>query len=250
MKDSEPRASDKSRKEQDDKTASTSGGLFAGTEGLRQRLYVYGQSAVCIGVCGGIAFGLYMVFRRYATETDVPERVIKSHKRLRGYMVNAADGDTFRFYHVPASRWAFTRRPAERSRGVAKQTICVRVSAVDAPEMAHFGNPEQPLAREARDRLLALLRGRAVTVKPLARDQYGRIVATVTYRSWLGFRHNVAHEMLRAGLATLYTGGNAQYDGEEALLARLQDDARRAKVGVWGLKDFKTPAEYKREHRK
>ncbi|KAJ2758769.1 putative endonuclease lcl3 [Coemansia sp. BCRC 34490] len=249
MKDSDPRASDKSSKEQHGKTSTAAGwgGLLAETSELRKQLYVYGQSAACIG----IGLVVYMVFRRYATEADVPERVIRSQRRkLHGYLVNAADGDTFRFYHVPAWRWAFTRRPAERSRGVAKQTISVRVSAVDAPEMAHFGNPEQPLAREARDRLLALLRGRAVTVKPLARDQYGRIVATVTYRSWLGFKHNVAHEMLRAGLATLYTGGNAQYDGEEALLARLQDDARRAKVGVWGLKDFKPPGEYKREHRR
>ncbi|KAJ2663981.1 putative endonuclease lcl3 [Coemansia sp. RSA 1200] len=249
MKDPDTRASDKPRQEKHDKTAAASGGQFVGPD-LKQRLYLYGQSALYIGVCGGLAFGLYLMFRRYATETDVPERVIKSQKRLRGYMVNVADGDTFRFYHVPASRWVFTRRPEERSRGVSKHTICVRVSAVDAPEMAHFGNPEQPLAREARDRLLGQLRGRAVTVKPLAKDQYGRIVATVTYRSWLVFKHNAAHEMLRSGLATLYTGGNAQYDGEEALLARLQDDARRAKVGVWGLKSFKPPAEHKREHKK
>ncbi|KAJ2535088.1 putative endonuclease lcl3, partial [Coemansia sp. RSA 1933] len=145
------------------------------------------------------------MLRRYMTETDVPERVIKGHQKLHGYMVNVTDGDTFRFYHVPLARWLLTKRPEEKARGVSKDTICVRLSAVDAPEMPHFGNPEQPLAREAKECLYKQLTGRPVTIKPLAKDQYGRIVATVTYRNLWVFKKNAAHEMLRSGLATLYT---------------------------------------------
>ncbi|KAJ2385692.1 hypothetical protein GGI23_006659 [Coemansia sp. RSA 2559] len=242
MKDSpETRASGNSVKEQQQHTETTN---------FRQRAQQYGQAALYIGACGGIGLGLYAMFRRYSTETDIPERVIKGHKKLHGYMVNVTDGDTFRFYHVPLSRWVFTKRPEEKARGVSKSTICVRISAVDAPEMAHFGNPEQPLARKAKEYLHGQLQGRAVTIKPLAKDQYGRVVATVTYRSLWVFKKNAAHEMLRSGLATLYTGGNAQYDGEKELLDRIQADAKRARLGVWKLKNFKTPAEYKRENKK
>ncbi|KAI9501068.1 putative endonuclease lcl3 [Coemansia spiralis] len=220
------------------------------TSTFGQRAYLYTQTALYLGLCSGIGLGIYMMFRRYKTETNVPDRVVKSHRKLHGYMVNVSDGDTFRFYHVPLVRWPFTKPPQEKQRGVATNTILIRLSAVDAPEMAHFGNPEQPLAKEAKQHLYDQLTGRSVTVKPLAKDQYGRIVASVTYRSWMIAKKNAAHEMLKAGLATLYTGGNAQYDGEKEKLDRIQAEAKKAKRGVWKLKDFQPPAEYKRQHKK
>lgn len=48
-----------------------------------------------------------------------------------------------------------------------------RLSGIDTPELY------EPHGREARERLQALLRGGSVTVIPVARDVYGRVVAEV-----------------------------------------------------------------------
>ncbi|KAJ1893654.1 putative endonuclease lcl3, partial [Coemansia sp. S17] len=117
----------------------------------------------------------------------------------------------------------------EKKRGLTKYTISVRLSAVDAPEVAHFGKPAQPLSAEAKELLARQVLGRRVSVKPLAKDQYGRLVASVTYRRLLGPRRDAAHEMLRAGMATIYRGGNAQYDGQLEKLEKIEASAKKAK---------------------
>ncbi|KAJ2127202.1 putative endonuclease lcl3, partial [Coemansia sp. RSA 518] len=136
----------------------------------------------------------------------------------------------------------------EKKRGLAKYTISVRLSAVDAPEVSHFGKPAQPLSAEAKQLLVDQVLNKRVSIVPLAKDQYGRVVATVTYRSWFG-KTNAAHVMLKQGMATLYTGGNAQYDGEKELLERIQSDAKKAKRGIWGLRNYESPAAYKQKHK-
>ncbi|PIA17662.1 staphylococcal nuclease [Coemansia reversa NRRL 1564] len=188
------------------------------------------------------------MFRRYQTGADVPESMIKSHKKLRGFVIDVSDGDTLRLYHTPLIRW-FETAP-QKKRGLSKYTISVRLSAVDAPEVSHFGKPAQPLSEEAKQLLSDQVLGKRVTVKPLSKDQYGRIVATITYRRFLGLiKTNVSHVMLRQGMASLYTGGGAKYDGEKELLERIEADAKQAKRGIWGLKKYESPAEYKRKNK-
>ncbi|KAJ2453106.1 putative endonuclease lcl3 [Coemansia sp. RSA 2336] len=213
--------------------------------GISERLSLYGKAAIYLGVTSGIALGLYLMFRRYPTGADVPESAIKSRKKLRGYVIDVSDGDTLRLYHTPLIRWF--QPPPERKRGYSKYTISIRLSAVDAPEVSHFGKPAQPLSEEAKQFLAAQVLNKRVTIVPLAKDQYGRIVATVTYRKlWGLIKKNASHEMLRKGMASLYTGGGAQYDGEKELLQRIEADAKRAKRGVWGLKNYQSPADYKK----
>ncbi|KAJ2767375.1 putative endonuclease lcl3 [Coemansia nantahalensis] len=213
-----------------------------------QHVQLYSKAAVYLGVGGGIAFGLYLMLRRYATGADVPESAIKSHRKLRGYVLDVSDGDTLRFYHTPLLRW-FDPAP-EKKRGLSKYTISVRLYAVDAPEVAHFGNPAQALSAEAKDLLSRQVLGKRVTIRPLSRDQYSRVVATVTYRRLFGLvKTNAAHVMLREGMASLYTGGGAQYDGERELLASIEAQAKRQKRGIWGLKNYESPAEYKKKHK-
>ncbi|KAJ1849179.1 putative endonuclease lcl3, partial [Coemansia sp. RSA 2703] len=101
------------------------------------------------------------------------------------------------------------------------------------------------------DYLAAQILNKRVSIRPLAKDQYGRLVATVTYRQMIFIKKNAAHEMLKQGLATLYRGGNAQYDGEKDLLENIEANAKKAKRGIWGLKkgEYESPAEYKRKHK-
>ncbi|KAJ1730185.1 putative endonuclease lcl3, partial [Coemansia biformis] len=215
---------------------------------LSQRFQLYSQAAVYIGVGSGIALGLYLMLRRYQTGADVPESAIKAHRKLRGYVVDVSDGDTIRLYHTPLLRW-FEPAP-EKKRGLSKYTISVRLSAVDAPEAAHFGNPAQPLSAESKDLLSSQVLGKRVTIKLLSRDQYSRVVSTVTYRRFFGLvKTNAAHVMLREGMASLYTGGGAQYDGEKELLQRIEAQAKQQKRGIWGLKKYESPAEYKKKHK-
>ncbi|KAJ2359359.1 putative endonuclease lcl3 [Coemansia erecta] len=214
-----------------------------------ERLHHYSQAAIYIGITSGVALGLYLMFRRYQTSADIPESAIRSRKKIRGYVIDVSDGDSLRVYHTPLVRW-FEPKP-EKKRGLAKYTIAVRLSAVDAPEVSHFGKPAQPLSAEAKQALADQVLNKRVTIIPLAKDQYGRVVATVRYSMLWGLvKKNAAHEMLRSGMATLYTGGNAQYDGEKQLLDRIEADAKRAKRGVWGLKNFETPAAYKSKNKK
>ena len=47
---------------------------------------------------------------------------------------------------------------------------------------------------------------------------------------------NVSLEMLRAGYATLYESGGAEYEGMEKLFRRAEKNAQKAKEGMWGGK--------------
>ena len=58
------------------------------------------------------------------------------------------------------------------------QTLSIRIAGVDAPEMAHFGNPAQPYAKEAFDWLTKEVTGKRVKVQLLRKDQYNRIVSS------------------------------------------------------------------------
>ncbi|KAJ1948444.1 putative endonuclease lcl3 [Linderina macrospora] len=209
----------------------------------------YAKHGLYLSLTIGVTYGLYRMFRRYQTSADIPERVIKSHEPIHGIVIDVSDGDTLRLYHTPALQWFSP--PPEKKRGMSKWSISVRISAVDAPEVSHFGKPAQPLSAEAKDYLASQVLGKRVTVVPLAKDQYGRVVGSVYYRSMFVFKYDASHEMLKAGLAVLYRGGNAQYNGEKELLERIEEEAKQAKRGVWGLKKgkFETPAAYKAKHK-
>jgi endonuclease YncB( thermonuclease family) len=78
---------------------------------------------------------------------------------------------------------------------------------------AKFGNPAMPLADEATDYTYELVNDRIVRIKLLRRDQYNRAVAKVTTRGILPFtKKDVTLKLAERGLATLYTGGGAEYD--------------------------------------
>lgn len=56
------------------------------------------------------------------------------------------------------------------------QTIHIRIAGVDAPEMAHFGNPAQPHGKESLDWLRATITGKTMRCQLLRKDQYQRVV--------------------------------------------------------------------------
>lgn len=136
--------------------------------------------------------------------------------------------------------------------------IHIRLAGVDAPELPHFGRPEQPFAREAHDWLTAYLLNRRVRVYVYRQDQYQRAVGSAYVRRALDFplpfrRRDVSYEMLRRGLGTVYEAKIGAEFGGEAAEQRYRKAEWWAKLrgaGLWkdfrkSGKDWESPREYK-----
>ncbi len=99
----------------------------------------------------------------------------------------------------------------------------IRLIGIDAPETG------EPFSDEAKSALQSLVGAKTVELEfdVTQRDQYGRLLAYV----WVGSKMANA-EMLRQGLATLYTvPPNVKY---VSTFQAAQDEAQQAKRGVWG----------------
>ncbi|ODQ66333.1 putative endonuclease LCL3 [Nadsonia fulvescens var. elongata DSM 6958] len=203
-------------------------------------------------VAGGLVSGYY-IYRTYlariVTSRDLPASFLR-RKSLLGHVVKVGDGDNFRLFHTPGGYWAgwgwLRAVPRINQRGVGRQTLHIRLNGVDAPECAHFGNPAQPYSTEALNWLRSYLLGKRVRVKPLVEDQYGRTVASVKVWKWNG-RRDVSTEMVRRGWAVVYEGKmNAEFEGKQAKLLKLEAEARRRKWGMWATGKGESPGEYKK----
>jgi len=131
-------------------------------------------------------------------------------------------------------------------------TIHIRLAGVDAPELAHFGNPAQPFSKEAFDYLTNLVNQKKVTVDLLSKDRYNRIVGMAFVRRWkfFPFTQNVSLLMVQQGLATVYRSAGAEYGRYAAQFERAEITAKRKKLGMWSLNslEFESPRDYKLKH--
>ncbi|GAA5869613.1 hypothetical protein JCM1840_004479 [Sporobolomyces johnsonii] len=167
-------------------------------------------------------------------------------RRIRGVVTSVGDADNFRLFHRPLLR----RSTVPTSRSELKgETLHVRLAGVDAPELAHFGNPAQPFSSEALDLLSATVLGKNVTVELYQRDRYNRVVGMAYTRPfpWLR-RRNVSEVMLRAGLATVYREAGAVHAGQLARFEELEAQAKLKKLGMWSIssEQYESPAAFKR----
>ncbi|BGP19921.1 hypothetical protein JCM10213_008604 [Rhodosporidiobolus nylandii] len=197
------------------------------------------------------SYGVWHRFLRRIRSTDDLRRGDFSPRRLHGVVVGVRDPDNLRLWHRPLLR-RFQKPPVTRA-GITAQTLHVRLAGIDAPELAHWGNPEQPYAREALDLLSRTALNQPVSVELYQKDRYNRVVGhAYLRRSFPFFRRRCLSEiMLEEGLATVYEQEGAVVSG--AALERfraLEAKARKAKKGMWaqGAK-YESPAEYKRRTR-
>mmetsp|Transcript_46099 Transcript_46099/g.139753 ORF Transcript_46099/g.139753 Transcript_46099/m.139753 type:complete len:197 (-) Transcript_46099:54-644(-) len=182
--------------------------------------------------------------RTIRTAGDVPSDLIEKQRTIRARVVAVCDGDTLRVRHMP-----FMRSGKWIEKKLRDDTILVRIAAIDAPEVAHFGKKGQPFGKEATAFAEGLVQGKVVHLKLLARDQYGRVVAMVYYQSVRLFppslRANLSLEMLRNGFAVLYRQGGVAYDGMKDEFERVEAEAKKAKRGLWKQSKIQLPSEYK-----
>lgn len=118
-------------------------------------------------------------------------------------VVAIADGDTL------------TARCGEPG---AYEQVKVRLSEIDAPEK------DQPFGNRSRQHLAALCFQQVATIKPAARDRYGRTVARVECQG-----QDANLQQVRAGMAWAYT----KYLTDQAI-AREEQAARAERAGLWG----------------
>lgn len=168
-------------------------------------------------------------------------------RSLYGYVTSVGDGDNFHLFHTPGGRllgWnILPRRRIAASVKKAKKTanlkvkgntVHVRIAGVDAPEMAHFGRPEQLYGKEALEWLRGHILHRFVRVYPYRRDQYDRVVCSVFRRKWLFFKTDVGLEMIKKGFATVYEAKfGSEFGNKEAEYRAAEANAKARKIGMW-----------------
>ena len=113
----------------------------------------------------------------------------------------------------------------------------VRYLGIDTPELAHDGQPAQPLAVEASERNRQLALGKLAQLEQdrEERDRYGRLLRHV----WVD-QQLVTVTLLREGLGRVYVAG--LYRKHRAELFAAEAEARAAGRGVWSAMPVFTPS--------
>lgn len=191
----------------------------------------------------------HLPFQQYNTASDIPQKMFQDHKSIYGSVERITDGDTLRIRHIPLY-------PFQKSNNydgkLSENTIPIRLYAIDAPEIGKYGNPSMPFAEDAKDWLSNNAKDKIVKVKLLRRDQYNRVVGKVTTKrrfipSFIS-RQDLSLGLAHDGLATLYKGRGAEYDGNLRQFETEIERARVKKLGLWrnGPDNVMNPSEYKR----
>ncbi|EPR78275.1 hypothetical protein SLOPH_2662 [Spraguea lophii 42_110] len=180
----------------------------------------------------------YKNFRRITSVSDLPSNMYGIY--LTGIVTYIPDGDTFRFYHTPLFRSSTLR--------FGIKTLNIRIAGMDAPEGKYFGGEGQPLHNKSQKFLSDLIHLNKVKIKLLKTDRYNRILAVVYITKWL-FKVNVAYKMLEKGMACVYIGSDAVYDNKKEKYIKKENIAKRKKLGIWGLKNYESPMDYKKRMR-
>ena len=108
--------------------------------------------------------------------------------------------------------------------------VKVRLNGIDSPEKG------QPFGARAKQLTSKLAFGIDVTVRPLGRDRYGRVLGEVI----LPDGRVLNRELVAAGMAWHY----ARYSKDETL-ARLERQARKGRVGLWSKPRPVAPWEFR-----
>ena len=134
---------------------------------------------------------------------------------LRGRAVKVQDGDTFDFLYGE------------------NQKQRIRVAQMDAPEKS------MPFGQKSKERFTELVMGKEIDLVIETVDRYGRIVGSVVIGG-----EDQAAVMISEGLAWYYR----QYGWTDSL-ARLEEEARNAKRGLWADPNPQPPWEWRKANR-
>jgi len=121
-----------------------------------------------------------------------------------------------------------------------------RLAGIDAPEVGRFGSKKQhgqPLGPEAREELVKILSNRSdLTMKQLDLDPFNRPIVEL----YAG-NDCVNIKLLEMGLAERYRGKTKGLDATRYDAAESQ--ARKSKKGIWGMSDYQSPSNWRKEQK-
>lgn len=147
-----------------------------------------------IKMCNGLLPRLMLVV--FLLGASMPGR---SGEIIRGRVVGVHDGDTITLLTE------------------SKQLLSIRLAQIDAPES------DQAFGQVSKQSLAGLVFNQSVGIAVETVDAHDRIVGTVSINGL-----DVCREQIKRGMAWAYR----QYLRDTSLLA-LEEQARRAKVGLW-----------------
>jgi endonuclease YncB( thermonuclease family) len=131
--------------------------------------------------------------------------------QIQGKVVSIADGDTFTML-------------------VDNEQVKVRLHGIDCPEKG------QDFGKVAKEFLADYVFGKVVSVKYMDTDRYGRTIGMVVVGGV-----NLNEKLLEAGLAWHYKTYDKNPDW-----AKLEEQARRAKKGLWVQPNAVPPWDYRK----
>src|SRR3989304_2246890 len=112
---------------------------------------------------------------------------------------------------------------------VDKTQYRIRLLGIDAPEES------QPFGKQSTKALSDKILGKTVQVTTYGQDKYERILGIIQFD-----RRNINIEMVKEGFAWHYK----QYS-DSKVLAKAEEDARKAKVGLWADENPISPWEWR-----
>ncbi|QDV69038.1 Thermonuclease precursor [Rosistilla carotiformis] len=140
-----------------------------------------------------------------------PPRVLEE---LTGKVIGVTDGDTIAVL-------------------VNREPVKVRLEGIDAPES------KQSFGTRSKQALSKMVFGKNVVVKKTGEDRYGRTLGVIMVGSV-----DINAKMIEDGWAWHYKNYN-----DEERLAKLEDEAREAKRGLWADPNPLAPWEYRTRQR-
>jgi len=170
-----------------------------------------------------VIYLLFFSLEQFETVGMLPQSHFDEQCSIYCFVERIIDGDTIRVRHIPAYSWLpWKRRPTPlQKRGIAGETLSIRIYGVDCPELAKNKNQvSQPFAEEAKQFTSEFCLHQTVKITLLRKDHYGRAVAAVECLPPAGLllkwipglgRTDLSVELAKNGMAELYTSGGAEY---------------------------------------
>lgn len=153
-------------------------------------------------------------------------------RSVEGTVIKVSDGDTVQVVTHEGTK------------------LKVRLAGVDCPETPKINHktgkvnkPGQPYGEEAQAFVERMVSGKTVKVDIYGIDQYQRVLAYV-----FSDGRNMNLELVRAGLAEVYKGG--EYGPFKRELIEAEREARGARRGMWVLgNQYESPREFRKRLR-
>lgn len=125
--------------------------------------------------------------------------------------------------------------------------IKVRLVGIDAPESAKSRGKKkkegQPGAQEAKSYLNTLLVGKTVTLRGYGIDMYGRNLAEIVINN-----ESANLKMVTEGWAEVYRG-KAPTTLDINSFESAENEARKAKRGIWSMPGYESPKSWRKRQR-